>query len=381
MAYFDNAATSYPKPDGVYSYMDKFYRNHGGSAGRGKYALAVAAKGIIDDTRNLLKELLHCPAKQVVFTPTATIALNMIIQGMIEKGVRNIYISPFEHNAVTRTLHHFEALGQITMLELAVSDSLEFDLSRIRYQFDAVRPDLVIISHASNVIGLVAPVEEICELSKEHGAVTIVDMAQTAGLIDLNVGLDTLDFAVFAGHKTLLGPTGISGFLMKPSFNLPPVLFGGTGYDSANQDMPESLPEKYEIGTLNIAGIAGLNAALKWIKAQTITTLYQEEDIRRQRLLLLFEDYQFLKVVGNISGRKYVGIISCLLDGISSDSAGNIFAEREISVRTGLQCAPTAHQFLGTYPAGTIRFSVNALTSDKDFGELRDALDDIEMNL
>ena len=135
------------------------------------------------------------------------------------------------------------------------------------------------------------------------------------------------------------------------------------------------------MGTLNIAGIAGLNAALKWIKEQTITTLYQEEEIRRQKLLLLFGDYQFLHVVGNMTGRKYVGIISCLLDGISSDSAGSIFAERGISVRTGLQCAPKAHQLLGTYPAGTIRFSVNALTSERDFDELRDALDDIETNL
>lgn len=381
MAYFDNAATSYPKPDSVYAYMDNFYRNHGGSAGRGDYALAVTAKGIIEETRNLLKELLHCPAKQVVFTPTATVALNMVIQGMIEKGVHNIYISPFEHNAVTRTLHHFETLGKITVMELAVSKSLEFDLQRIRYQFDAVHPDLVIVSHASNVIGLVAPAEDIFALAKEYNAVTLLDMAQTAGLVDLNVGLETIDFAVFAGHKTLLGPTGISGFLMKPSFDLPPVLFGGTGYDSANQDMPASLPEKYEMGTLNIAGIAGLNAALKWIKKQTITGLYHEEEIRRQKLLMLLDDYPFLNVIGNVEGRQYVGIASCLLDGISSDSAGSIFAERGISVRTGLQCAPKAHQFLGTYPAGTIRFSVNALTSDRDFDELRDALDDIEVNL
>lgn len=381
MAYFDNAATSYPKPDSVYSYMDSFYRNHGGSAGRGEYTLSVTAKGIIEDTRNLLKELLHCPAKQVVFTPTATIALNMIIQSMVKKGARNIYISPFEHNAVTRTLHHFETLGQITVLELSVSDSLEFDFPRIRYQFDSAHPDLVIISHASNVIGLIAPAAEICTLAKEYNAVTLLDMAQTAGLVDLNVGLEVIDFAVFAGHKTLLGPTGISGFLMKPFFDLPSVLFGGTGYDSANQDMPASLPEKYEMGTLNIAGVAGLNAALKWIKGQTITALYHEEEIRRQILLLLLEDYQFLNVIGNVNGRKYVGIISCLLDGISSDSAGSIFAERGISVRTGLQCAPKAHQFLGTYPAGTIRFSVNALTSDRDFDELRDVLDDIEMNL
>ena len=381
MAYFDNAATSYPKPEVVYSFMDSFYRLYGGSAGRGGYALASNAKGVIDETRGLLQNLLHCPAKQVVFTPTATVALNMIIQGILTKDVRTVYISPFEHNAVTRTLYHFEMLGQITVIELVVSDNLEYDLTRIRYQFDAARPDCIIVSHASNVIGLVSPVESIFELAKEYGAITVVDMAQTAGLVDLNVGLETIDFAVFAGHKTLLGPTGISGFLMKSDIDLPAVLFGGTGYDSSNQEMPNSLPEKYEMGTLNIAGVAGLNAALKWITERTISQLFKEEEKRRQQLLSMLEEYSIIKTVGNIEGRQYVGIVSCLIDGISSDSAGNIFSERGISVRTGLQCAPKAHKFLGTYPAGTIRFSVNALTDDEDFEDLKNALDDIEMNL
>lgn len=381
MAYFDNAATTYPKPNSVYSFMDEFYRNSGGSAGRGNYSLASSAKGLIDETRKLLQELLHCPAKQVVFTPTATIALNIIIQGIIATGVKNVYISPFEHNAVTRTLHHFEELGQIKVTQLSVSSFLEYDLERIKYQFDAVRPDFLIMSHASNVIGLIAPAEEICTLAKNSGAITLVDMAQTAGLVDLNVGLEAIDFAVFAGHKTLLGPTGISGFIMNPAVNLPPVLFGGTGYDSANQNMPESLPEKYEMGTLNIAGVAGLNAALKWIKDKGIDWVRQQEEINREKLLAILTEYDFLSVVGYNPECKYVGIVSCLMDGISSDSAGKIFSDRGISVRTGLQCAPKAHQFIGTYPAGTIRFSVNLMTTDADFEALRYALDDIEANM
>ena len=381
MAYFDNAATTYPKPDSVYSFMDEFYRNSGGSAGRGNYSLASSAKGLIDETRKLLQELLHCPAKQVVFTPTATIALNIIIQGIIATGIKNVYISPFEHNAVTRTLHHFEELGQIKVTQLSVSPSLQYDLERIKYQFDAVRPDFLIMSHASNVIGLIAPAEEICTLAKNFGAITLVDMAQTAGLVDLNVGLEAIDFAVFAGHKTLLGPTGISGFIMNPAVNLPPVLFGGTGYDSANQNMPDSLPEKYEMGTLNIAGVAGLNAALKWIKEKGIDRVRQQEEINRENLLAILTEYDFLSVVGYNPECKYVGIVSCLMDGISSDSAGKIFSDRGISVRTGLQCAPKAHQFIGTYPAGTIRFSVNLMTADADFEALRYALDDIEANM
>lgn len=381
MAYFDNAATTYPKPDSVYTFMDSFYRNCGGSIGRGNYALSNTAKGIAEETRSLLLELFHAPAKQVIFTPTATIALNMIIQGIMSKGIKNVYISPFEHNAVTRTLHNYEKRGQITVSQLPVSKDLSYDLQRMKYQFEVNRPELVIVSHASNVIGLVAPVQEIFALAKEYGAITVVDMAQTAGLVDLDVGLKTIDFAVFAGHKTLLGPTGISGFVMKPSFDLPPVLFGGTGYDSANQNMPDSLPEKYEMGTLNIAGVAGLNAALKWIKEKTAPAIYEEEEKKRARLLEIIQQHDFLSVVGNEAGQRYVGIVSCLMDGISSDSAGSIFAERGIAVRTGLQCAPLAHQFLGTYPAGTIRFSVNCLTTEKDFEELENVLEEIEEDL
>ena len=266
MAYFDNAATTYPKPECVYSFMDQFYRQSGGNAGRGHYSIAQSAGGLILDTRKRIQELLHCPAKQVVFTPTATIALNIIIQGIIASGVKNVYISPFEHNAVTRTLHHYDQIERISVTQLSVTKDLKYDLEKIRYQFDAVKPDLVIVSHASNTIGLIAPIEDIFSLAKKYDAYTLVDMAQSAGLVDCNIGQNCIDFAVFAGHKTLYGPTGISGFVMEPSIKLPAVLFGGTGYESANQDMPESIPEKYEMGTLNIVGIAGLNASLKWIQ-------------------------------------------------------------------------------------------------------------------
>lgn len=378
MAYFDNAATTYPKPDQVYDFMDSFYRSNGGSAGRGNYELANTTKGLIDDTRDRLKRLLRCPAKQVVFEPTATIALNIIIQGIIRTGAKNVYISPFEHNAVTRVLNHYEKNGDITVYELSVTKTLEYDLKRIRYQFDSVKPDFVIVSHASNVIGLLAPVEKIFSLAKGYGAITLVDMAQTAGLVDINVGLETIDFAVFAGHKTLMAPTGISGFVMNPAVQPLPVLFGGTGYDSANQDMPSSLPERYEMGTLNTVGVAGLNAALRWIEEKTIQYLYECEEQQRRRLISLLQRYDFLSIVGNEEGRKYVGIVSCVMEGISSDSAGSIFSEHGISVRTGLQCAPRAHRFLDTFPEGTIRFSVNALTSDDDFYALENALECIK---
>jgi cysteine desulfurase family protein len=381
MAYFDNAATTFPKPETVYQSMDQFQRQTGGSFGRGNYEFSNSAKGMVDDTRKAIKQLLHCPAKQVVFEPSATISLNIIIQGIIQKGARNIYISPFEHNAVTRTLHHYKKRGQIKVEELAVDQKLSYDIQRIRFQFETTPPDLVIVSHASNVIGLVAPVEEIFSLAKEFHAITLLDMAQTAGLVDLDIGKEIIDFAVFAGHKTLLGPTGISGFVMKPGIELEPVFFGGTGFDSANQDMPTSLPERFEFGTMNTVGIAGLNASVKWILQQGVDALAAAEAENRNKLLTLLREYDYVSIIGDIDGRDYVGIVSCVIDDISSDIAGQLFSERNIAVRTGLHCAPNAHKFLKTFPAGTIRFSVNSFTTDEDFEVLREALEDINDNL
>lgn len=381
MAYFDNAATTYPKPECVYDYMDKFYRESGGNAGRGNYEQAKSAGELISNTRAMVKELLHCPVKQVIFTPSATIALNMIIQGNVECGARNIYISPFEHNAVTRVLHHFEKSGLIQVFQLSVGVDLKFDIERIKYQFEESKPDLVVVSHASNSFGVIAPVKDIFTLAKKYGARTLVDMAQTAGLVDINVGLETFDYAVFAGHKTLYGPTGISGFVMNPSADFPATIFGGTGFESANQDMPKSLPQKYEAGTLNIAGVAGLYAALKWNQETGIEKIWSQEEEHRRKLLDILSKYDFIQLVGAGKDVPYVGIVSCLIDGISSDSAGSIFSEKGISVRTGLECAPLAHQFMGTYPAGTIRFSVGYFTTDEDFSRLQDTLDYIEENI
>ena len=381
MAYFDNAATTFPKPDEVYSYMTNFYEKNGVNVGRGKYDMARTSGAIVNETRELVMRVLKCESKQVIFEPTATISLNIIIQGLIKKGIHNIYISPFEHNAVTRTLHNYEESQSISVTKLFVTNNLMFDLERIRLQFDEKTPDLVIVSHASNVTGLISPIEEIFSLAKEYNALTLVDMAQTSGLVDTNVGSEDIDFAVFAGHKTLYGPTGISGFVMKPGFQLPAVLFGGTGFDSANQNMPNSLPERFEMGTLNIVGIAGLYAAIKWILNIGLEKIWEKEQQHRSRLISILEEHDCIDIIGNYPGREYVGIVSCLIMGISSDSAGEVFNRLGIAVRTGLQCAPLAHQFLETYPAGTVRFSTSYFTQEKDFEELDKALTYIDESI
>ena len=381
MAYFDNAATTFPKPECVYDYMNQYYRNNGGSYGRGENEFSYSAKGLVEQTRLSIQKLLHCSAKQIIFQPSATVSLNVIIQGVILNGATNIYISPFEHNAVTRVLHHFESEGKIKVYTLMVGKDLAFDFQRIKFQFDEIKPDLVIMTHASNVVGVITPFEQVFTLAKKYNATTLLDMAQTAGLVDTDAGQENVDFAVFAGHKTMYGPTGISGFVMKPSYRLEPVLFGGTGFDSANQDMPSTLPERFEIGTMNSLAIAGLYAALQWIEETGVQTLYEREEENRKKLVDLLNSYDFLKVIGDSNKASYVGIVSCVIDDISSDTAGQLFAERKIAVRTGLHCAPLAHKFFSTFPAGTIRFSTSYFTADDDFEALRLVLDDIGDNL
>ena len=182
-------------------------------------------------------------------------------------------------------------------------------MEQIRYQFDDVSPDFVVVSHASNVIGLIAPAEDIFGLAKKYNAITLLDMAQTAGIVECNVGLETIDFATFAGHKTMLGPTGISGFVMKPDFKLPTVLYGGTGVESANQNMPDDLPARFEMGTMNSSGLAGLYSALKWIEEKGIKDLFEEEVGKRDKLIALLDNYDFIKLIGVNSSQKYVGIV------------------------------------------------------------------------
>lgn len=384
MAYFDNAATTFPKPECVYEYMNSFYRECGGNAGRGNHKLSMGAGKMISETRSRLQQLLHCENKKIVFTPSATIALNMILQGVLNGKTtqrKNVYISPFEHNAVTRTLHHYEEIGKINIVTLDIDDNFRYDFAKIKKQFEKNAPFLMVVSHASNVIGLISPVEELCSAAKKFGAITVIDMAQTAGLVDLNVGLETIDFAVFAGHKTLYGPTGIGGFAMKPDFDLNPVLFGGTGFESANQDMPKDIPQRYEMGTLNIVGIAGLYASTGWILDEGIDYLWEHEQLKRKEFLKIFRSYDFVKIIGNNDNNQYVGIISCIIDGLPSDIASSVFAEQNIAVRSGLQCAPLAHKTLGTYPSGTVRFSCGAFTNNIDFEELKQTLEWIKKDL
>ena len=380
MAYFDNAATTFPKPEEVYQYMDSFYRNYGVNIGRGSYDTAITASSVMEDTRNLLLELFRARGKKVLFQPTATEALNLVLRGLPWHDGMVVYATPFEHNAVTRTLNYIQKDYKLHIIELAVDrNTLSYQLEKIAYQFQDAQPSVVIASHASNVCGVIAPIEKIFPLAKKYSAVTVADMSQTAGLVDVDLIAAQVDYAVFAGHKTLYGPFGASGVIVPPNVDLLPLIFGGTGIESANPLMPDILPEKYEAGSHNVQAIAGLYAALKWSKKTGISAIRERESKARERLLNILSDYPFIHTIKGEAAT--VGVVSCTFDGYSSDSIGQVLNEQGIACRVGLHCAPTAHRFLGTFPAGTVRFSVGYFTTEKDFEKLQAALDYIEENI
>lgn len=379
--YFDNAATTFPKPEEVYLFTDKFYREYGVNVGRGQHKLAFTASNLVADTRLLLQNLFHCPNKKVVFTHTATEALNVILQGLSINDGYNIYLSPFEHNAVTRVIKHLQSIYKLNIHILKVDrGTLTYDLEKIKYQFAEYKPNIVVMSHASNVCGVVAPINEICNLSKVYDAINVIDMAQTAGLIDTDLSSDIIDFAVFAGHKTLYGPLGVAGFIGSEAVMPAPLLYGGTGIDSANQNLPETIPERYEVASPNIMAISGLNAALKWIEKVSVKSIFEKEKKNHRILLSILKKFGNVKIVSPTDEGLSIGVVSCVFDGYSSDSIGKILNEHDIAVRTGLHCAPFAHQFLGTFPSGTVRFSVSYFNDDSDFEKMQKVLEYIEEN-
>lgn len=378
IAYFDNAATSFPKPEAVYRAMDDCARNYGVSMGRGQHLLSAKASHVADETRELLLQLFHCTNKKVVFTNTATEALNIILTSQIISEKCIVYISPFEHNAVTRTLHHIAENKHIKIRQLMVdSATLCYDIHAIQQQFQDEHPHCVIISHASNVTGAVAPIRDIFSLAKRYNSVTIADMCQTAGLIDTDISSSDFDYVVFAGHKTLYGPLGISGFICQYPEQLPPLIYGGTGIESANQDMPMSSPERFEAGSHSSIAIAGLNASVKWILDTGIQNVYECEQDNKRRLVELLTQYDNIRI---IQAENQIGLISCLFNQYSSDEVGQVLSEQHIAFRSGLHCAPYAHRFINTFPAGTVRFSVGYFNTEDDFSMLDHALQYIYEN-
>lgn len=377
IAYFDNAATTFPKPKGVYDYADEFYRGSGGNIGRGGNAIAKAAGDIEKNAKANLLKMYGDVGRQVVFTASATDALNRILLGMgLAEGAR-VYVTPFEHNAVTRTLQHLVDTAGIAVNVMPFDkDALLPDIESIEQSFAQCPPAAVVMTHASNVCGAVVPVEEICACAKRHSdAVTVVDMSQTAGLLPLD--LQAIDFGVFAGHKTLYAPFGIGGFICRRGARLNPVMFGGNGIDSLNQEMPEDMTSMIEVGSKNTYAIAGLKASTDWILTQGMANVRDAEHNAAMKLLDIIRSRDNARIVADDMKCNRTGVVSCLISGYSPDEAEMVLGRFGVAVRSGIQCSPYAHRFLGTLPAGTVRFSVSALTTDEDLDKLDEALDAI----
>ena len=374
IAYFDNAATTYPKPDIVYKFADSFYRSSGGNIGRGGNALAAAAGHVAKQAKDKLRKLYHCPAREVVFTYSATDALNRILLGLGVCAGDNVYVSPFEHNAVTRPINHLAKKRDVQVHVLTFDHvNLMPDMGTIDASFATMPPRLVVLTHASNVCGAVVPVKDICSLAKQYGATTVVDMSQTAGLLDLGLESPEIDFAVFAGHKALYGPFGIGGFFCRRGTRLSPVFFGGNGINSIQQDMPDDIVQMEEIGSQNTYAIAGLKASTEWIIEHSMDAIRAREEQARDNLVKLLVQGG-AHVVGESMTCERIGVVSALFDRYTPDEMEVILGGLGVAVRSGIQCAPYAHDFLGTLPTGTVRFSVSALTKPQDFEVLQLAL-------
>lgn len=376
IAYFDNAATTFPKPEEVYSFMDSFYRSNGVNIGRGNYNSAQTASSIQKETRELLLELFHSEGKTVIFEPSATIALNQVIRGIEWHDGDVVYITPLEHNAVLRPLNYLKDIYNLRIEVLSVDrDTISYNIEKIKCQFQEVPPKVVITTHASNVCGVIAPIGDIFALAKKYKAITIADMSQTAGLVDTDLIKNYVDFAIFAGHKTLYGPFGIAGFVATTDTPLKPLIYGGTGIESANPYMPDQLPIKYEAGSPNIMAIAGLNAAIKWIRKTSICNVFEKEQENKELLSNILGKFDFVHMIKTQA--LSVGIISITIKDYPSDSLSKVFSANNVAVRVGLQCSPNAHRFLNSYPAGTIRFSTSFFNSKEDFRILENAFENI----
>lgn len=356
--YFDNASTSFPKADGVAEAVYRFIKDCGCNINRGGYDEAYQAEEIVLRTRQQLTELFHGPdCRNVVFTRNITESLNVLLKGFLKAG-DHVLVSAMEHNAVMRPLTQLTEQG-VSFDRIPCGADGTLDVSAMdRLLRENTRA--VVMLHASNVCGTLMPIETVGAFCHAHGLRFILDTAQTAGVFPIDMEAMHIDALSFTGHKGLLGPQGIGGFLLQPDMVplLQPLIAGGTGSISHEEQMPSFMPDRFEAGTMNLPGIMGLHAALCWLERETIDAVRSHELELTERFLSGALDIPCLRVVGrrDISGRA--GVVSVVPENadpaLVADALGR---EYGIMVRVGLHCAPNAHKTLGTFPTGTIRFS------------------------
>ena len=356
--YFDNASTSFPKAEGVAEAVYHYIKDCGCNINRGGYDEAYQAEEIVLRTRQQLTELFHGPdCRNVVFTRNITESLNVLLKGFLKAG-DHVLVSAMEHNAVMRPLTQLTEQG-VSFDRIPCGTDGTLDVSAMdRLLRENTRA--VVMLHASNVCGTLMPIETVGAFCHAHGLRFILDTAQTAGVFPIDMEAMHIDALAFTGHKGFLGPQGIGGFLLQPDMVplLQPLIAGGTGSISHEEQMPPFMPDRFEAGTMNLPGIMGLHAALCWLERETIDAVRSHELELTERFLSGALDIPCLRVVGrrDISGRA--GVVSLVPENadpaLVADALGR---EYGIMVRVGLHCAPNAHKTLGTFPTGTIRFS------------------------
>ena len=373
--YFDNGSTSYPKAPGVASAMSNLIEQGAFNINRGTYEGAYEVAERVLETRELLANMFGAEkSKQVIFTPGITYSLNYVIKGFLKTG-DHVIVTGLEHNAVMRPLH--QMLAQGVTYEVIPTDREGMVKASDVEKLVRKETKAVIVLHASNVCGTVVPIEEIGQICKKYGLCFVVDTAQSAGTLPIHMKEANIDFLAFTGHKGLLGPQGIGGFLISERMDkkLTPLIAGGTGSISDSYEMPTTLPDKYESGTMNLPGIIGLHASLDYIRKTGLEQIHQKKMELTKYLLDGLKQYPDIRVVGRQGLEDRVAVVS--LDFQNADNAMVAFqleAEYGIMTRVGLHCAPLAHKTLGTYPKGTVRIAFSQSNTFEEIGVLLNAL-------
>lgn len=357
MIYLDNAATSFIKPPCVYRAVHQAMMS-ASNPGRGTHLTALKAAEIVYNCREAAASMFHVKdPENVVFTSNATHALNLAIRSIVKPGMR-VLISGFEHNAVTRPLH---ALGA----DIRVAGSDLFDAASVSADFKQriSEADVVVCTHVSNVFGFILPLEEIAALCRKNDLPLIIDASQSAGILDLNMSRLGADFIAMPGHKSLFGPQG-TGLLLcgKPC---DPLIFGGTGSDSLNQTMPDTLPERLEAGTLNVPGIAGLLAGIEYVRERGVENIHSYEQQLLQKMIDILSENPNLHLYCDWKNNQS-GILSFSIPTIDSETVSEAISRRGIAVRGGLHCAPLAHRSAWTLENGTVRISLSPFVSQTE---------------
>jgi cysteine desulfurase family protein len=371
--YLDNAATSWPKPRQVPRAVARAMTRGGGNPGRSGHSKSIEAGRAVLGCRELLAELFNVrDPSRIVFTKNATEALNVVLVGLLRDGGRVVTTS-MEHNSVLRPLRALSSPGAALEIVAADADG-RVDASAIDRAISA-GTRLVAVTHGSNVTGAVNDIAAIGAVCRERGVRLLVDAAQTAGCIPIDLERMPVDYLAFSGHKGLLGPQGTGGLYVRDEADLPPLLRGGTGSLSDREEQPEFLPDRFESGTLNVPGIVGLGEGVRYLLRQGVETIMEHDRHLREILLETVSGDPRIRVMGTSSRAPYTGVMSVVFRDVSPSAAGEALERRfGILTRIGLHCAPSAHRSIGTFPDGTVRLSWSTFTTARQIAKAARAL-------